>query len=94
MEFEWDRQKDIANLSKHGFAFSEAATVFADPLAWTIGDPDHSEEEYRYLTTGYTNERRLVIVAHTHRGGRIRIISARRATRHERRVYEEGDRET
>ncbi len=94
MKFEWDRQKDAANLNKHRVTFSEAATVFADPLAWTIVDPDHSEEEYRYLTTGYTNDERLVIVAHTYRSGTIRIISARRATRHERRTYEEGDRQT
>lgn len=91
MKFEWDRQKDAANQSKHRVAFSEAASVFADPLAWTIVDPDHSEEEYRYLTTGYTNEKRLVIVAHTYRAGRIRIISARRVTKHERRTYEEGN---
>ncbi|MBW3565574.1 MAG: BrnT family toxin [Acidobacteria bacterium] len=89
MEFEWDPQKDVANQSKHEVMFSEAASVFADPLAWTIPDPDHSESEYRYFTT--TSERRLVIVAHTYRGDTIRIISARRATRRERKVYEEGE---
>jgi len=91
MEFEWDPQKDIANQNKHEVVFSEAVSVFADPLAWTIPDPDHSESEYRYLTTGYPSERRLVIVSHTYRGGTIRIISARRATKRERKVYEEGD---
>jgi hypothetical protein len=91
MEFEWDREKDLANQRKHGVAFTEAVTVFGDHLAWTIPDPDHSEEEYRYLTTGYAYEKRLVIVAHTYVSGRIRIISARRVTRRERRVYEEGD---
>lgn len=91
MEFEWDPQKDQANRRKHQIAFSEASTVFADPLAWTIPDPDHSEQEYRFLTTGCTQEKRLVIVAHTWAAGRIRIISARQATRRERRVYEEGD---
>lgn len=71
------------------FRFEPSANSGLQPT-WTIGDPDHSEE-YRYLTTGYTKEKRLVIVAHTYRAGRIRIISARRATRHERRTYEEGD---
>ena len=91
MEFEWDREKDLANQRKHGVAFSDAVTVLGDPLAWTIADPDHSEEEYRYLTTGYSYERKLVIVAHTYVSGRIRIISARPTTRRERQVYEDGD---
>jgi uncharacterized protein len=88
MKFEWDPAKDRTNRARHGFSFEEAATVFGDPLAMSWHDPDHSIEEYRMLTLGYTERQRLVIVAHTERDDRIRIISARAATAAERRLYE------
>jgi len=80
MDFEWDPRKNGANQRKHGVAFEEASTIFADPLAWTVVDPDHSESEERFLTTGYSSDQRLIIVAHADREPRIRIISARAAT--------------
>jgi uncharacterized DUF497 family protein len=91
MNFEWDSEKDAANQRKHGVAFDEASTVFGDPLALTIDDPDHSVNEQRFLTTGYSTSQRLIIVAHTDREGRVRIISAREVAAAERRTYEEGD---
>ena len=91
MQFEWDPAKDRRNRLLHRVAFTEAATVFGDPLAWTIEDPDHSIREARYLTTGLSNRERVIIISHTYRAHRIRIISARLATREERHVYEEGE---
>ena len=91
MQFEWDPAKDRRNRLLHRVAFTEAATVFGDPLASTIEDPDHSTSEARYLTTGRTRRERVVIVSHTYRDHRIRIISARLATKTECNVYEEGD---
>lgn len=88
MHFEWDPAKAAQNLSKHGVSFDEASTVFGDPLAGTILDPRHSDDEPRFVTIGLSRSRRLIIVAHTEREDRIRIISARRATRRERRTYE------
>jgi uncharacterized protein len=90
MDFEWDPEKAAANLAKHGVAFPEAATVFGDPLAITYSDPDHSDDEDRFLTFGHSSEGHLLIVSHTDRGRHTRIISARRATRKERKLYEEG----
>jgi uncharacterized DUF497 family protein len=92
VKFNWDPAKDRRNQEKHGISFLEAATIFDDPLQWTISDPDHSMDDYRYLTTGMSEHGRLLIVAHTEGvDERIRIISARTVTRAERRVYEEGD---
>ena len=91
MQFEWDPAKDRRNRLLHHVAFTEAATVFGDPLASTIEDPDHSIREARYLTTGRSRRERVIIVSHTYRAHRIRIISARLATRTERNVYEEGE---
>jgi uncharacterized protein len=91
MELEWDPAKDRHNQAKHGVSFAEAITVFDDPLAWTVGDPDHSFGEHRFLTTGYSKQRRLIIVSHADRGRRNRLIGARQVTAAERRVYEEGD---
>ncbi len=88
MEFEWDPQKSDANRKKHGISFPDAATVFADPLAITFPDPDHSHEEHRLLTFGHSNMNFLLVVVHTERHGKTRIISARRATRYERTIYE------
>lgn len=91
MEFEWDDEKAESNLHKHGVSFPEAQTVFADSLALTGYDPDHSDGEDRYITMGTSIEGRLLVVSHTDRGDRVRIISAREASRKERRDYEDGD---
>ena len=88
MQFEWDAQKAALNLVKHGVSFDEASTVFGDPLAGTILDPRHSSDELRFVTIGLSAYRRLIVVAHVERDDRTRIISARRATRRERRRYE------
>lgn len=90
MEFEWDPDKAVRNVDKHGVTFPDAATVFGDPLAMTYFDPDHSDDEDRFLTFGHSSSGELLVVSHTDRKDRIRIISARRATRHERKAYEEG----
>jgi uncharacterized DUF497 family protein len=90
MEFEWDPDKAEANLAKHGVSFVDAATVFGDPLAVTYFDPDHSEDEDRFLTFGHLSTGSLLVVSHTDRGDRTRIISARRATRKERKKHEDG----
>jgi uncharacterized DUF497 family protein len=88
--FEWDRQKAAANLAKHDVSFEEAVTVFQDSLADIHDDPDHSLSERRAVIIGHSAERRLLLVAFTERRRKIRIISARRATRGERRAYEES----
>ncbi len=89
MEFEWDPQKAARNLAKHGVSFAEAATVFGDPLSVTVSDPDHSEEEDRFIIVGQSYRGRLLIVSFGERGDAVRIISARELTRAERRAYEE-----
>lgn len=88
MKFTWDRRKDRANLEKHGVPFAEAATVFGDPLAASIPDPDHSEGEERFVTIGHSARNRLIVVCHTEEGDTVRIISAREANSHERKKYE------
>lgn len=88
MEFEWDLNKETYNLEKHNVSFQEASTVFGDPLSLTFPDPDHSQDETRYITIGESIYRRLLIVSHTDRWQRVRIISARKTTRQERRIYE------
>lgn len=90
MEFEWDEKKASANSKKHGVGFHEAATIFGDPLALTFSDPDHSKTEQRFLTFGLSQSNRLLVVAHTDRGNAVRIISARRMSKQERAIYEEG----
>jgi uncharacterized DUF497 family protein len=90
MEFEWDPEKAEFNLQKHDVGFTEATTVFDDPLSIAYSDPRHSIEEDRYIIIGFSNMNRLLIVAHTDRGSRIRIISARLAVRSERALYEHG----
>jgi uncharacterized DUF497 family protein len=90
MAFEWDKNKAARNLSKHGVSFEEAETIFDDPLLIDFYDPDHSEDEARYLIVGVSNRRRLLIVSYTERGDSIRLISARAVTRSEREAYEEG----
>ncbi len=90
MEFEWDPQKAGANAQKHGVTFEEAATVFGDPLAITFEDPDHSKDENRYITFGLSIQKRLLVVSHSERRDRTRIISARPMDRKERIIYEQG----
>jgi uncharacterized DUF497 family protein len=90
MKFEWDENKAAINLSKHGVSFEEAKTVFDDPLYVDFYDPDHSQDEERYIIVGESSRKRLLIVSYTERGNSIRLISARVVTRAERDVYEEG----
>jgi len=90
MEFEWNPDKAETNIEKHGVSFQEAATVFNDPLSVTFPDPDHSIGENRYVIIGVSRFGQLLVVAHTDRGEKIRIISARKATRQERAFYGEG----
>ncbi|HEX9990795.1 MAG TPA: BrnT family toxin [Chloroflexia bacterium] len=90
MIFEWDVEKATRNLNKHGVSFTEATTVFGDSFSLTISDPRHSEHEDRFIILGQSLQRRLLVVVHTYRENRIRIISARVANRRERQYYEEG----
>lgn len=90
MEFEWDERKAATNVKKHGVSFHEAGTVFGDPMAITFHDPEHSESEHRFLTFGLSQSNRPLVVAHTDRDGKVRIISARVITKRERKIYEEG----
>jgi uncharacterized DUF497 family protein len=88
VEFEWDASKAASNLSKHGVSFAEAMTVFGDPLEVAIPDPGYSDAELRFASIGLSEAGRLLVVAYTERGQRIRIISAREAAPKERRQYE------
>lgn len=90
MDFEWSHAKAAINRRKHGVTFEEAATIFGDPLALTFPDPDHSTGEERWLTFGTSARQRLLVVSHAERHDRLRIISAREATRHEHKIYAEG----
>ncbi len=89
--FEWDPRKAASNAKKHGLGFEEAATAFADPLSMTVPDPDHSDEEDRFVLLGLSFRGRLVVVVHSERGEAIRIISARFATARERMSYEDNE---
>ena len=88
--FEWNSRKTRANVVKHGVSFDEASTVFQDALSVTIHDPLHSEDEDRFVLVGNSHRNRLLVVVHTERAARIRIISARLATAKERRNHEEN----
>ena len=90
LSFEWDDQKARTNLAKHGVSFEEATTVFGDPLSLTIPDHAHSETEDRFIILGHSHRQRLLVVVHTERGDNLRIISARPASRRERKDYEES----
>jgi uncharacterized DUF497 family protein len=90
VRFAWDAEKATLNALKHGVPFEEASTALRDTLAVTGSDPDHSLGEQRFVTFGVSNDERLVVVSHTDEGDVIRIISARLATRQERKIYEEG----
>lgn len=91
LRIEWDERKAESNNKKHGVSFEEASTVFGDFLSLTIPDPQHSEGEERFVIIGRSEKQRLLVVVHTERGDSIRLISARQATAHERRTYEEGN---
>jgi uncharacterized DUF497 family protein len=88
--FEWDEGKAAANVEKHGVTFDEAIAVLEHALSITFGDPDHSLDEFRYITIGPSPIGRILVVAHADRAEAVRLISARPATRSERRFYEEG----
>jgi uncharacterized protein len=93
IEFDWDKEKARANVFKHGVAFEEALSVFGDPLAMTLFDDKHSDDEERWITLGLNNQGRLIVVVHTYNEldalrVQIRIISARPATRREARQYQ------
>jgi len=90
LKFEWDSRKDAANRKKHGVSFAEAKTAFFDENARVIADPDHSEEEDRFILLGLSSQLRLLVVCHCYREAQdtVRIISARKASRSERREYE------
>ena len=90
MKFEWNPNKAVMNLRKHSISFQEATTVFDDSLSVSFPDPDHSIGESRYVIIGMSGSGQLLVVSHNDRENRTRIISARRASRHERRFYEEG----
>ncbi|HJT77751.1 MAG TPA: BrnT family toxin [Gemmataceae bacterium] len=90
LEFEWDEDKAASNQKKHRVSFEEAAAVFADPLAVVFDDEAHAEEEQREIIIGHSAKDQLLLVCFTERAGAIRIISARRATKRERRDYEEN----
>jgi uncharacterized DUF497 family protein len=87
-KFDWDKQKAIVNYQKHGVSFPESATVFDDPFAVTRYDPLHSQEEDRFVTIGYSDRYRLLVVIHTERGYNTRIISSRPATNQEKKYYD------
>ena len=89
LEFEWDPVKAKLNLKEHGVSFDEATTIFRDTLSITISDPDHSDYEDRFVDIGMSHRMQLLVVSYTERKHKIRIISARRATRAERKNYEE-----
>lgn len=91
LRFEWDPEKAAANLAKHRVSFEEAATVFADPLGRIVEDPRHSADEPRYVLLGCSEHQRPLAVMFTERAGAVRLISARKATRRERRNYETGE---
>jgi len=90
LTFEWDTNKARRNLARHGVSFEESSSVFGDPLSLTVSDPVHSKVEDRCVTLGTSHRGNLLVVVHTERGDNIRIISARPASRRERRTYEEG----
>lgn len=90
MIYDWNPAKAARNVKKHGVTFEEAASVFGDSLAYTFADPSHSQGEARWLTFGSSTEQRILVVSHVEHEHGIRIISAREATAHERKIYQEG----
>lgn len=90
LSFEWDSTKANKNIKIHGVSFDEASTAFKDTLSLTIYDPLHSGDEHRQILIGISYQNRLLVIVHTDRGDKIRIISARKASKHERNQYEEN----
>ncbi len=90
LDFEWDPLKSRKNVKKHGVSFREGMTAFADRFSYTISDSEHFIEEYRFLLLGRSSSGNLLVISHTERGDRIRIISVRRATKQEREQYTQG----
>lgn len=90
-DFEWDPSKAQENIRRHAVSFEEASSIFEDPFAFTIDDAEHSTDEKRFYTVGVSSLHRTLVVAHAQRDENIRIISARPATRRERKSYEEGE---
>lgn len=90
LNFEWDEEKAVENLRKHGVSFEEGIAVFNDPLSISIDDPDHSASEERYIDIGASENGHVLVVSYTERGASVRIISCRKATRKERRQYGEA----
>ena len=90
LSFEWDEDKARANLGKHRVGFDEAGTVFTDPSSITIHDQDHSSDEQRFIDIGSSEKDRVLVVVYTERGSNIRLVSCRKATPSERKLYEEG----
>ena len=90
LQFEWNQEKAQRNLKKHQVSFEEASTIFDDPLFITFLDEEHSLDEDRYITIGFSGNNHLLLVAHTDRQGKIRILSARKATKYEQQFYEQG----
>jgi uncharacterized DUF497 family protein len=90
LNFEWDEEKAKTNLKKHKISFEEAITVFFDPFSITMPDPDHSEDEERYIDLGISDKWRVLVVIYTERSPNIRIISCRKAVFSERKLYEKG----
>ena len=90
LNFEWDEKKARTNVSKHGVRFEDAATILADAQSITIPDPGHSRVEDRFISLGKSDQGKLLLVVHTERGENVRIISARNASRNERKTYEKG----
>lgn len=93
LTFEWDERKSKKNIRKHGVSFEEAKTVFNDPFAMTISDPEHSTQEERYIDVGMSSRGRILMVWYTELESNIRIIGSRKAPRSERQQYEEDRRD-
>ena len=91
MKFQWDPRKATDNVAKHGVSFEAGSTVFGDPLAGSVPDPDHSVEEQRFVTIGLSTSQKLLVVVHSDRGDDIRLISVRPATPAEKKRYETGE---
>ena len=91
LSFEWDEEKDLSNRRKHGVSFEEAKSVFNDPRSITIADEQHSANEDRYIDIGISSRGRLIVVSYTDRRSNIRIISCRKATKSERKTYEQAN---
>ncbi len=91
LDFDWDEDKAIANLKKHKVSFEEAKTVFADPFSITVDDPKHSADECRFVDIGAAANGKILVVSYTQREEKIRLISCRKSTKSERKIYEERE---